>query len=59
MKCTFQQEDKWKKMMNEYIVTCWASEQIIVEAENEEEAEQIAAEQCRFPCIDYCEVDEI
>lgn len=45
--------------MKEYKVTCWASEEIIVEAENKEEAEQLAVEECRFPCIDYCEVDEV
>ena len=45
--------------MREYRVTCWASEEIIVEAKNEAEAEQFATEQCQFPYIDYCEVDDI
>lgn len=44
--------------MKEFKVTCWASEEITVEAENEEQAEEIAVEQCRFPNVDYCEVDE-
>lgn len=44
--------------MKEYKVTCWASEEIFIKAENEEETEQLAAEQCRFPYVDYCEVDK-
>ena len=44
--------------MKEFKVTCWASEEIVVEAENEEQAEEIATEKCRFPYVDYCEVDE-
>ena len=44
--------------MKEYKITCWASEEIVVEAENAEEAEKIAVEECRFPYVDYCEVDE-
>lgn len=42
-----------------YIVTCWASQEIEVEdANNEEDAERIALEECRFPYVDYCEVEE-
>ena len=44
--------------MKEYKVTCWASEEIVVEAENEDEAEEIAVEKCCFPYVDYCEVDK-
>lgn len=47
-----------KIIMKEYTVTCWASEEIIVEAENEQEAEELATEQCRFPYVDYCDIDE-
>lgn len=45
--------------MKEFEVICWASEKIIVEAENEEDAEKIASEMCNFPQIDYCEVNEL
>lgn len=45
--------------MKEYIVKCYASEEIIVEAENREEAERIAVDECNFPYVDYCEVDEV
>ena len=45
--------------MKEYKVTCWTSEEIIVEAENEIEAEELAVERCQFPYVDYCEVDDI
>lgn len=44
--------------MKQYKVTCYASEEIFVEAENEEEAEEMAVDQCRFPYVDYCEIDE-
>lgn len=44
--------------MKKYKVTCWASEEIELEAENEEDAEILAASMCRFPYVDYCEVDE-
>lgn len=43
--------------MKEYKVTCWASEEIIVQAESEKQAEELAVEQCRFPYVDYCETD--
>lgn len=39
-------------------VTCWASQEIIVEAESKEDAEEIAVNECTFPYIDYCTVDE-
>lgn len=44
--------------MKEFTVTCWASEEISVEAETEEQAKEIASEQCQFQWVDYCEVDE-
>lgn len=44
--------------MKEYRVKCWTSEEIFVEAENEEEAKELAVEQCQFSFVDYCEVDE-
>lgn len=44
--------------MKEYKVTCWASEEIIVEAENKQEAEKLAIEQCRFPYVDYWEIED-
>ncbi len=44
--------------MKEYTVTCWASQEIIVEAESKEDAEEIAINECTFPYIDYCTVDE-
>lgn len=44
--------------MKEHKVICWASEKIVVEVENEEEAEKIAVEKCRFPYVDYCEIEE-
>ena len=43
-----------------YTIACYAREEIEVEADSEEEAEQIAVEQCIFPYVDYCEiVDEL
>lgn len=45
-------------IMKEYKVTCWASEEIFVEAENKQEAEELATEQCGFPYVDYCEIEE-
>lgn len=44
--------------MKEYKVTCWASEEVVVEAENKEQAEEIAVEKCQFPYVDYCDTDE-
>lgn len=44
--------------VKEYTVTCWASQEIIVEAESKEEAEEIASNECAFPHVDYCTVDE-
>lgn len=44
--------------MKEYKVICWASEEIVVDAESKEEAEMVAVEKCGFPYVDYCEVDE-
>ena len=40
-------------------VICHATEEIEVEAENLEEAELLAAEECIFPYVDYCETEEI
>lgn len=44
--------------MKEYTVICWASEEVSVDAENEEEAKELAAEKCRFPYVDYCDAYE-
>ncbi len=44
--------------MKKYKVTCWASEEIELEAENEEEAENLASAMSRFPYVDYCDVEE-
>lgn len=41
--------------MKEFVVKCWASEEIVVESENEEEAKELALEECQFPWVDYCE----
>lgn len=30
----------------------------IREAENKQEAEELATEQCGFPYVDYCEIEE-
>ncbi len=43
--------------MKEYKVTCWASEEIVIEAESIEEAEEIAVEKCSFSYVDFCEID--
>lgn len=52
-----RQEGKGERV-KEYTVTCWASQEIIVEAESKEDAEEIAVNECTFPYIDYCTVDE-
>ena len=44
--------------MKEYIVKCYTSEEVIVRAENKEDAERIAVDECNFAYVDYCEVDE-
>ena len=37
---------------------CYATEEVEVEADSQEEAELIAVEQCIFPYVDYCEIVE-
>lgn len=44
--------------MAEYKVTCYAIEEIFVDAKSEEEAKLLAIEECSFSCIDCCEVEE-
>lgn len=42
-----------------YKVTAFATYETEVEASSIEEAEEIAAEECPFPYVDYCETEEI
>jgi hypothetical protein len=46
-------------MSETYKIICWASEVIEVEADSEEEAEELAVESCCFPWVDYCEEPEV
>lgn len=46
-------------MMKRWCVTVVASEEIEVEAETKEEAEELAAEQSNFSIVDYCTVEEL
>lgn len=48
-------ETEMENEKKEYRVICWASEEFYVEACSEEEAKQIAAQQCQFPYVDYFE----
>lgn len=45
--------------MKTYKVTVWCCEEIEVEAETEEEAEELAIYKSRLPYAEYCETEEI
>lgn len=45
--------------MKRWSVLVYASEEIEVEAETKEVAEEMAAEESKFDVVDYCEVTEI
>ncbi len=45
--------------MKRWLVTVYASEEIEVEADTSDEAEEKAAEESRFPIVDFCEAEEI
>ena len=45
--------------MARYSVTAWASFETEVEAETQEEAEEKAINESRFPYADHCETEEI
>ena len=45
--------------MKTWMVTVYANEEIEVEADTKEQAEEIAAEESRFVSVDYCEATEI
>ena len=40
-------------------MTVWASYETEVEANSQEEAEEIAVEESPFPYADYCETEEV
>ena len=44
--------------MPRFSITVWASYETEVEADNQAEAEEIAAEEAPFPFVDYCETTE-
>ena len=44
--------------MARYRVTVWASYETYVEANSQDEAEELAAEEAPFPWADYCETGE-
>ena len=45
--------------MSKYKVTVWASYETEIEADNQDAAESIAAEEAPFPWADYCDTEEI
>ena len=45
--------------MARYSVTVWASFETEVEAGTQEEAEEKAISESRFPYADYCETEEV
>ncbi len=45
--------------LKRWLVTVYASEEIEVEADTSDEAEEKAAEESRFPIVDFCEAEEI
>lgn len=45
--------------MPSYTVRVFASQIISVEAEDEEQAKELASENSYFSAVDYCEIEEI
>ena len=45
--------------MPKFEVTVWASYETVVEAETQDEAEEIAGEEAPFPYWDHCETVEL
>ena len=45
--------------MKKFNITVWASYETEVEANSQEEAEEIAVEESPFPYADYCETEEV
>ena len=45
--------------MPRYRVTVWASYDTEVEADSQEEAEELAVEEAPFPYGDYCDTEEL